>query len=74
MLLFFSVFLCASGAAESVGRHPHAYKPFGFGVRSCVGSQFALWEAKTLIPLLYHNFTFKLVENLKLKPSRSVQL
>eukprot|EP00775_Hariotina_reticulata_P004961 gene4961-5202_t len=57
------------GAAESVGRHPHAYKPFGFGVRSCVGSQFALWEAKTLIPMLYHNFTFKLVGNLKLRPS-----
>ncbi|KAF6264212.1 cytochrome P450 [Scenedesmus sp. NREL 46B-D3] len=45
------------GAAEAAGRHPHAFKPFGFG-------------AKTLIPMLYHNFTFKLVENFKLRPSR----
>jgi hypothetical protein len=32
--------------------------------------QFAMWEAKTLIPMLYHHFTFKLVENFKLRPSR----
>lgn len=36
--------------------------------------QFALWEAKTLIPMLYHNFTFKLVDKFKLYPSRYVAM
>ncbi|WIA11150.1 hypothetical protein OEZ85_011289 [Tetradesmus obliquus] len=58
------------GAAEAAGRHPHAFKPFGFGVRACAGMQFAMWEAKTLIPMLYHNFTFRLVEKFMLRPSR----
>jgi cytochrome P450 len=58
------------GAAEASGRHPHAFKPFGFGVRACAGMQFAMWEAKTLIPMLYHHFTFKLVDNFTLRPSR----
>jgi cytochrome P450 len=58
------------GAAEASSRHPHAFKPFGFGVRACAGMQFAMWEAKTLIPMLYNQFTFKLVENIRLRPSR----
>lgn len=59
-----------AAGAESERRHPHAFKPFGFGVRMCVGMSFALWEAKMLMPLLYHNFTFKLIDGFKLKPSR----
>lgn len=27
-------------------RHPNAYHPWGFATRACIGSQFALFEAK----------------------------
>jgi cytochrome P450 len=58
-----------AGAAEASGRHPDAFKPWGFGVRACVGMQFALWEAKVLVSMMYHHFTFTAPDDLVLKPS-----
>lgn len=37
-------------------RHPHAYKPFGNGVRACIGRQFAMVEAKLAIAMLLQKF------------------
>jgi cytochrome P450/NADPH-cytochrome P450 reductase len=36
--------------------HPHAYKPFGNGMRACIGRQLALTEAKLAIALILKNF------------------
>jgi cytochrome P450/NADPH-cytochrome P450 reductase len=56
--------------------HAHAYKPFGNGVRACIGRQFALVEAKLALAMILHNFAlydsgdYKLSvkETLTLKP------
>jgi hypothetical protein len=47
--------VCA-GAAEETGRHPNAFNPWGFGVRACIGSQFALWEGKLFLCMVLRCF------------------
>ncbi len=37
-------------------RHRHAYKPFGNGVRACIGRQFAMVEAKLALAMLLQKF------------------
>ncbi|GAB3988922.1 cytochrome P450 [Actinoallomurus acanthiterrae] len=39
-------------------QHPHAYKPFGNGVRACIGRQFALTEARLALVLVLQKFKF----------------
>ncbi|WP_055589053.1 bifunctional cytochrome P450/NADPH--P450 reductase [Streptacidiphilus griseoplanus] len=39
-------------------QHPHAYKPFGNGVRACIGRQFALTEARLALALVLQKFKF----------------
>ncbi|MER7812193.1 cytochrome P450 [Streptomyces sp900116325] len=41
-----------------VKQHPHAYKPFGNGVRACIGRQFALTEARLALALVLQKFKF----------------
>ncbi len=56
--------------------HPHAYKPFGNGIRACIGRQFALVEAKLAIATVLQRFAIsdpagyrlKLKETLTIKP------
>jgi cytochrome P450/NADPH-cytochrome P450 reductase len=43
-------------AAEAV-LPPHAYKPFGNGLRACIGRQFALTEAKLALAVILQHFT-----------------
>ncbi|MFO0602708.1 MAG: cytochrome P450 [Polyangiales bacterium] len=43
-------------------RHPHAYHPFGLGIRSCIGFQFALVEARMVLAMLYQRYRFRLAE------------
>ncbi len=43
-------------------RHPYAYRPFGVGVRSCIGSQFALIEARMVLAMLYQRYRFSLAD------------
>ena len=35
---------------------PHAYKPFGHGLRACIGRQFALTEAKLALAVILQRF------------------
>lgn len=48
-------------------RHPNAYHPWGFGTRSCIGSQFALFEAKTFLASMLLHFKLIAVPGYKLK-------
>ncbi|MFF4658964.1 bifunctional cytochrome P450/NADPH--P450 reductase [Streptomyces sp. NPDC001381] len=41
-----------------VQQHPHAYKPFGNGLRACIGRQFALTEARLALALVLQKFKF----------------
>ena len=58
------------------GRHPHAYKPFGNGVRACIGRQFAMVEAKLAMAMLLqrfaisdrHDYALSIKETLSIKP------
>lgn len=43
-------------------RHPNAYHPFGLGIRSCIGFQFALVEARLVLARLYQRFRFRLAD------------
>ncbi|CAJ1402651.1 unnamed protein product [Effrenium voratum] len=44
-------------SAEAVkNRHPNAFQPWGFSTRSCIGSQFALFEAKTFLASILLHF------------------
>lgn len=37
-------------------RHSDCYHPFGLGMRSCIGFQFAMLEAKLVLALIYQKF------------------
>ncbi|XP_059455045.1 cytochrome P450 714C2-like [Corylus avellana] len=41
-------------------KFPHAYMPFGFGSRKCLGQNFATVELKIIIALIVSNFSFSL--------------
>ena len=57
-------------------RHPHAYKPFGNGVRACIGRQFAMVEAKLAMAMMLQKFAISdrrdyrlsIKETLSIKP------
>ena len=57
-------------------RHPHAYKPFGNGMRACIGRQFAMVEAKLGLAMLLQKFAISdrrdyrltIKETLSIKP------
>ena len=53
-------------------RHPNSYHPFGFGVRSCVGQFFALWEAKTCLAMMLDKFSISLPKGFKFEPTRGI--
>ncbi len=56
--------------------HPHAYKPFGNGVRACIGRQFAMVEAKLAMAMMLQKFAISdrrdyalhIKETLSIKP------
>lgn len=57
-------------SAEAVrNRHPNAYHPWGFATRACIGSQFALFEAKTFLASILSHFQLQAVPGYKLLAS-----
>jgi cytochrome P450 len=49
--------LDADGPAQHVSQY--SYMPFSRGPRDCIGSKFALLEAKTIMSMIYRQFEFK---------------
>jgi cytochrome P450/NADPH-cytochrome P450 reductase len=54
--------------------HPHAYKPFGNGVRACIGRQFALTEAKLALAVVLQNFALQDAADYKLAIKETLTL
>ena len=54
--------------------HPHAYKPFGNGVRACIGRQFALVEAKLALAMILQNFALYDSEDYQLSVKETLTL
>ena len=50
-------------------RHPNAYHPWGFSTRACIGSQFALFEAKTFLASMLIHFSLQGIPGYKLVAS-----
>jgi len=50
-------------------RHPNAYHPWGFSTRACIGSQFALFEAKTFLASMLLHFRLEGIPGYKLTAS-----
>ena len=50
-------------------RHPNAYHPWGFGTRACIGSQFAIFEAKSFLALLLVHFKWTGKPGYRLMPA-----
>ena len=50
-------------------RHPNAYHPWGFATRACIGSQFALFEAKTFLASMLIHFRLQGIPGYKLMAS-----
>ncbi|KAK4405801.1 7-deoxyloganic acid hydroxylase [Sesamum angolense] len=49
----------ADGVLKAANGHS-AFLPFGWGVRTCIGANLAMMEAKSFMALLLRNFTFEL--------------
>lgn len=50
-------------------RHPNAYHPWGFASRACIGSQFALFEAKTFLASMLIHFRLQGIPGYKIVAS-----
>lgn len=46
-----------NGRAQNVSQY--SYMPFSRGPRDCIGSRFALLEAKTIMAMIYRHFEFE---------------
>ncbi|KAL3918290.1 MAG: hypothetical protein SGILL_004307, partial [Bacillariaceae sp.] len=51
-------------------RHPNAMAPFGFGVRACIGYQFAMLESKVFLAMVLNFFTLDTPKDFEVVPVR----
>lgn len=59
---------------QSEGRHRMAWLPFAAGPRMCVGSNFALMEMMTILPMLVRALEFELVPGYVIDPEPTITL
>jgi hypothetical protein len=50
------IILPAAAASAASAASAAAPSPWGFGIRACIGSQFALWEAKLFLAVILRCF------------------
>ncbi|KAK1416213.1 hypothetical protein QVD17_32002 [Tagetes erecta] len=63
-----------SGVANVVNNNPGAFLPFGYGPRMCVGSNFAINEAKITLSMILQRYRFTLSPNYVHEPVQHVTL
>jgi cytochrome P450 len=59
---------------RSAGRAPHAYFPFGSGQRLCIGNNFAIQEALTIMALVVQRYRLDLVPGHPVEPKPGITL
>ncbi|XP_038717360.1 cytochrome P450 CYP749A22-like [Tripterygium wilfordii] len=72
----------SQGIPQATNNNPTAFFPFGIGPRTCVGSNFAVTEAKVALTMILQRYSFKLspayvhspVQVLILRPQHGVQI
>ncbi|XP_076898059.1 cytochrome P450 CYP749A22-like [Bidens hawaiensis] len=72
----------SEGTANAVNNNPAAFIPFGYGPRICVGSNFAIYEAKITLSMILQRYRFTLspnyvhapIQHISLEPKFGVQI
>ncbi|KAJ0763859.1 putative 11-oxo-beta-amyrin 30-oxidase [Helianthus annuus] len=64
----------SEGVANVVNNNPGAFLPFGYGPRTCVGSSFAINEAKITLLMILQRYRFTLSPNYVHAPVQLVTL
>jgi cytochrome P450 len=56
------------------GRHPELYRPFGTGMRACIGRQFAYHEIQLVLATILRNYNLMPDPNYRLKVKETITL
>lgn len=58
-----------SEGVSRAGNHPAGFIPFGLGVRTCIGQNLAILEAKLTMAIILQRFTFRLAPTYQHAPT-----
>jgi cytochrome P450 len=59
---------------ERFATRPRAYLPFGSGPRFCIGNEFAMMEARLIVPMVIQSCRLELVPGHPVEPQPSITL
>ncbi|KAB2019535.1 hypothetical protein ES319_D07G002700v1 [Gossypium barbadense] len=63
-----------SGGVARAAKHPLGFIPFGLGVRTCIGKNLAILQAKLTLSIILQRFSFKLAPTYQHAPTVSMLL
>lgn len=58
-----------SGGVARAAKHPIGFIPFGLGVRTCIGRNLAILQAKLALSIILQRFSFKLAPTYQHAPT-----